>query len=524
MNQSEGYLMAGIWNINGIYNVNTKKITSKISFEVGQVFLARITDLSEDQKQILLKMLDGWQFSANLEKPLDYIPKGLVKFQVVGFEDGMLKISMLPEKSDKGDTDDLIEETAKKINMSIDKDDYELLKSMIKHNMPLTKDNISEVKTIIDFKNKIASDESEQDDFINNYLDSRGIQKTSTEGKKIEQFLKSFFEELKDTSAEDIFTMMENNIDITEDNIESYNKIFKGEQTIYKEIQGNTANIDNKSQVPEADVNDKNDENGKSSVNGQNDKLNEQNSKLNKSGEKNYKEVEYKNIESKDTEPKSIEPKSIESKDTEPKNSTADLKAKDLHKITADEVKNEISVKTEEMKNTIKDAIKNAIKDITDDKSNLKSGIYDKVMSSIKSNINDFKVFNTVSNQYYYMDVPLKMNGNEYGCKLLIKDERKKEKRIDSKNVKVAASVKTVNIGTVDAYLKINNNNMSVNIRCEEKFEILLEAGIKKLHNELSTLGYSIFIDVGKKQNEVSLAGCTDFFNDSKLNVINTFA
>lgn len=184
MNQSEGYLMAGIWNINGIYNVNTKKITSKISFEVGQVFLARITDLSEDQKQILLKMLDGWQFSANLEKPLDYIPKGLVKFQVVGFEDGMLKISMLPEKSDKGDTDDLIEEAAKKINMSIDKDDYELLKSMIKHNMPLTKDNISEVKTIIDFKNKIASDESEQDDFINNYLDSRGIQKTSTERKE----------------------------------------------------------------------------------------------------------------------------------------------------------------------------------------------------------------------------------------------------------------------------------------------------------------------------------------------------
>lgn len=537
--------MAGIWNVSGIYDVNTKKITSKISFEVGQVFLAKIAGLDENQKEILLKMMDGWEFSANLEKPLEYAPKGLVRFQVEGFEDGKLKILMLPPKNDEVDNDDLIEEAAKKININIDKDDYNILKSMVKHSMPLTKDNVSQVKTIIDFKNKIASDENQRDNFINNYLSSRGIEKTSNQGEKIERFLKNFFTELKDVSDEDIFTMMENGIDITQDNIESYNKVFKGTQIIYKEL-GHTLKVD---------INGENDKIQENAADKQkniiNNKFSNQNYKETKTGDIPSDNAEIKNTEAddikskgeglKDIKPKDIESKGEELKDVKPKDigskgeelkdiksknaeeskdSAQTLKLKDLHKIVSEEVKNQISVKTEEMKNTIKDIIKNII----DDKSNLKSPVYDKIMESIKSNINDFKVFNTVSNQYYYMDLPLEMNGDEYGCKLLIKDERKKVKKIDSKNVKIAASVKTVNIGTVDAYLKINNNNMNIDLKCEGRFKFLLKKGITKLHDELSTLGYNIFIDVSNKQGEVSLSGCTDFFNDSKLNVINVLA
>lgn len=512
---------------------------------MGQVFLAKIAGLDENQKEVLLKMMDGWEFSANLEKPLAYVPKGLVRFQVEGFEDGKLKILMLPQKSDKVDNDDLIEEAAKKINISIDKDDYNILKSMVKHSMPLTKDNVSQVKTIIDFKNKVASDEGERDNFINNYLNSRGIEKTSTQGEKIERFLKSFFTELKDIPDEDIFTMMENGIDITQDNIESYNKVFKGTQIIYKEL-GHTLKIDTNGE------NDKIQENAadkqKNVINNKSDSQNYKETKVKdtlsdnaeikntkaddiKSKGEELKDIKPKDIESKGEELKDVKPKDIGSKGEElkdiksksaeeSKDSAQILKLKDLHKITSEEVKNQISVRTEEMKNTIKDIIKSII----NDKSNLKYSAYDKIMQNIKSNINDFKVFNTVSNQYYYMDLPLKMNDNEYGCKLLIKDERKKLKKIDSKNVKIAASVRTANIGTVDAYLKVNNTNMSIDIRCEEKFEPLLKSGIEKLYNELSNIGYNIFIDVAKKQGEVSLSGCTDFFNDSKLNVINVLA
>ena len=77
--------MSGIWNVNGAYNINLKRLTNKLSFQIGEVFLARVINLGEENEDTLLRLLDGWQFPAQLEESLDFQPTGLIKFKVEGF-------------------------------------------------------------------------------------------------------------------------------------------------------------------------------------------------------------------------------------------------------------------------------------------------------------------------------------------------------------------------------------------------------------------------------------------------------
>jgi hypothetical protein len=63
---------------------------------------------------------------------------------------------------------------------------------MLTHNIPLTKDNISNIKTLLDFMNKIQSNPEEKSDFIEKYLASKNISLESSEGKFIIENLKIF--------------------------------------------------------------------------------------------------------------------------------------------------------------------------------------------------------------------------------------------------------------------------------------------------------------------------------------------
>lgn len=83
--------MPGIWNINNGYNINTKKISSKLTFEVGERFTGRVV-AKGDGKDITVKLSDGWQFIAELEGNINLDDLKLVKFQVNGFENGKLKL------------------------------------------------------------------------------------------------------------------------------------------------------------------------------------------------------------------------------------------------------------------------------------------------------------------------------------------------------------------------------------------------------------------------------------------------
>ncbi|AKN33331.1 hypothetical protein Ccar_21885 [Clostridium carboxidivorans P7] len=552
--------MAGIWNINSTYNVNTKRMFSKLSFEVGQNFAARIMNLDKLTGEVLLKLLDGWQFSAKLQSGVDILPQGLMRFQVEGFEDGKLQLKILNTDNKKSNTEeDSIDFLLKSKSINVDKEDYPLLNKMIKHEMPLTKENISNMKTIVDFMGKIKQNPEEENAFIGKYMQSKNVLPDSPKGQEIKDTLKSFFNELKNLSEEDILIFAENNIDLTEDNIKSFNDMFKGKGNLYKEIKNIEQQVlkDNMQKQPDGNVKSEkiyiNAEQEKQVVgdNAENIKYKEGNNYTNTienqggnvnseksiSDNKNIANSnaknEMKNLEnsnaavkienkvkeqSKNEIKETITNKEIETGETiekEIKNYVSKNNIIDKEKIVdniAKAIKDQISEKTQEMKNIIQKVLEK--------NGDTKPETFSNIAQVLDKNMNDFKVFNTISNSYYYMDLPLNVDNSEYQCKLMIKDERKKGKKIDSTNVKIAASVNTNNMGVVDAYIKVNNYNMDINIKCDSPWIKILDNGKDRVFNGLMDIGYNLNIYVNERKQEVNIVNCREFFEDDNLGLI----
>lgn len=604
--------MAGIGNINGQYDINSKRVASKLSFDLGEIFSARVVGKDVNKMEIILKLLDGWQFPAKLNVPLNSVPEGLLRFQVEGFEDGKLQIKLVNGKNEEDKDAKSLENTLEEQGINVDKEDFDILKSMIKHSMPLTKENISKVKTILDFKEKLDGEDNDGEKFINRYLQSKNINPDSEEASSIREKLNGFFKQLENTSSEDIMTMLENGIELSEENIKSFNNIVKDGGGLYKIIEKLKdafpdkliSNYEASNQLTNKAINDVMDE-SKSlniSVKGENrsvskeqlikiiqennidinnidddkldeilkyasdslelteDKSNKNSSKGinndnienrdNISGapekavikEQNSDEIKIKNLKDLKSNITEIDSKGnivfkdIENDEQQPKdvgtgkhesslgnnkeiiNTKSDTKnitnvqdklGQDTSKIVKEQVASKI------------DDIKNVIKSLMGEKNNLEPVVYDKVLQVLKDNINDFKMFNSLSNQYYYLDVPLDIKDRQYQCKLMIKDDRRSGKKIDSKNVKLVVSVKTNNMGTIDAFIKVNNNNMSIDLKCDEPWVRTLEFSKDKIFKEISNLGYNVYVNVDKKKEDANIINCRDFFEDNNLGGIN---
>lgn len=569
--------MPEIRNIPGVYQVNTKRNREKLNFELGEKFLARIIDVGEEE--ILLKLLDGWKFPAKLKNPLDYMPNGLVKFEVDGFEDGKLILKLIQEQLSQHGDKDGIEEFLKNNNMNLNKEDYSLLREMIKHEIPLTKENITYMKNMDNLMNKIHSEEYTEN-FIYKYISSKGISVDSAEGNEIKDLLRGFFSSLEKLDLEDILILYENNIDISKENIDGFINVFKGSKDIFtllkglqekglqesvgttenndkEKLVGNNSketvqievksdNIEYKSQEKTASTENNIKNNTKNNMQNSTDNNTEKNTENNtqndvenstensirkgigKNVEKNIEnsgknlEVSSENDSGNNKNNNINNEKGIESniknniqKSGEnkiknvPENAAEDISLKDLHK----EVKNQVELKTNEMKNIIKDLLDNIIK--SDSKS------YPKVMEMLKDNISNFKIFNSLSNEYYYLDLPINIRDNVYPCKLVIKDGREKGKVIDTKNVKIATSIKTMNMGVVDTFIRVDNSIMNVEIKCQRNWVKIVEKNKDKLLEMLSDSLYNIYIKVSEKEEEFNLSNCREFFGDSGLNKLN---
>ncbi|MCB2290479.1 hypothetical protein LGK97_11940 [Clostridium sp. CS001] len=678
--------MSLISNIGILQNSHDKKAFSKISFDAGEKFNARVISTDPQKVEVNLKLLDGWQFSAKLDKPLKQDIEGsLLRFEVEGFEDDKLKIRLVYEdKEGKVSEGDILEDFGTGTPLSSDKKDALLFEKMIKHDMPLTKDNIIDIKNLVDFKEKIFLSVAKEDIFIAKYLDSRNIDINSEKGKEITLILKDFFQALKNLNVDEILLFKENNIELTKGNLESFIKLFKGESAIYnnlKEInnyllnnnRGNNIDTlevnksgDNFIKVPLENFQFKGDSLEKASLNielsnnkvimsdkiinnnlqtmdkvqvldnpinstnlkevvnlmnrelfdlginhrildstieslkqslglnlseGHNlseglkqnetlklgtlnfssDALKDLVSKVLKEQQislspNNYTKL-IKNLEEKlnitQISSSDVDLKYINKNKEQPLNKSsndkfneADIGSKNVvsskvngygknnslneiismikkelnvsesdkaainnienktEKITTDVlIKEQVKLKSEEIKNMIRDVIENKL--------NLKPETYDKVMSGLEQRVNDIKMFNSLSEQYYYLDLPINVKEDEYQLKLIIKDDRKKGKKIDSKNVRIATSVKTINMGTVDAYIKINNSNMNIDISCDKFWVKVLDLGKDKLIKDLSSLSYRVNIEVNKKASDFTLTNCREFFDDRSFNAIN---
>lgn len=477
--------MAGIWNINSTYNVNSKKIFSKLNFEFGQIFLAKMIKVN-DNSTVLLRMLDGWQFSAQIPKQSEISTEGLTKFSVQGLQDGKLLLKV--ERDNSNEAKKNIDHVLTLLNnedLGVDKDNYDLLKNMIKHNLPLSHENISKVKTIIDFINKTKDLSNLENKFIDKYIISKNMDKTSIEGK----VLKNFFSELKGLNIDDILTLLENGVEINEKSLKSYNTIFKGEGSLYKNIQNIKAKIGklnieplNNLQVDSKEIIETPIKEGIPSLSNKQDR-------------------EVKNIKIVQNLSDVIVAKREQKIELSLKNN------EELKLGTVANIKEQITVKTQDMKTVIK-----ALLEIS---SNGESESYDKIIQTIKNNISDFKVFNSVSNQYYFLDIPITKGKYEHRLKLIIKDQREKGKKIDTSNCKIAASISTETMDVVDAYIKINSNSMEIDLKCFEPFIKDIYENKENLLNELAGIGYNVHVNVNQKIKELTLSNCSSFFEDN---------
>ncbi|MGL5148996.1 MAG: hypothetical protein ACRC7N_00280 [Clostridium sp.] len=635
--------MPGIWNVSNNYNVNNnKRVSSKLTFEVGEKFTGKIVHKGEG-KDVTVKLGDGWQFNAEIDGDIDLTNSGNVKFEVEGYENGKLKLKlvkddMLPSKGD------ILNELPNK--GGIDKTESMLLKAMIKFNIPLTKENINDIKGMIQFNEKLNIGEEEISKFIKSYLQGKGISMDSLKGKEIADMLKGFINEFKGMSEEEILFFKENNIDFNEGEIKSFNKLFKdGNITkLFDEIKGELE----KNNITENNVADRNSKEVKVSSNTKgnegivlesnnisiDDDVVKQDKQLERGHEKQVevgnsnqeKEVEGSNLSQKTNgyevkekismleilkqamKPEGVnqenkvvsnisELPNLEGKDnilntiksigngelvnnlkellntnTFTKESVQEVLSKVLgsnidisdnefnaiknfinegeteevkvtnnnvfkdisveevvvdgldEKSIKDEIKQSINKVNESLHNIAKDEVKASIKEnIEELKSTIKDMIAqskiqgeagEKIFNLIKNNLNSFKLLNTISNEYYYLDMPIKREEQEYPCKLIVKDNRKDGKKIDRNNVKMVISVQTINLGTIDGFLSFRESSLDVLIKCDRQVINGIESGKMKLEKSLKDLGFNVNINVTEKEEDITITNCRTFFGE----------
>lgn len=545
--------MPDILNINNMYNTNTKKISSKLSFDVDQIFAARVIGEGESPEEVILKLIDGWQFKASIEDLKGNLPNGLLNFKVLGFEEGKLVLKFLEGSlvKEQEKEQNSIEDLLLKENIKLSKEDYALLEKMIKHNIPLTKDNILKIVNLSNFMDKLKNNPQEADTFIQNYIKGKGIDLQSAKGQETSNVLKGLFNELQTLTEEDLFILLESNIELTEENVKAFKEVFK-ESSIYNKVNNidkelNKSNIDNKQILNDKNISDgdtlvkenlqsKTIENGASNE-GENVVKNElistfktlmatgkeENISLVRDLILEEKDISgiLKNFTKEEQEMLGLKAKPENTEATEQSltgETTKNIKTKLIDisgskaQLDPSSIKEQINAKT----NEIKDIVKNLMDTLKD----TNNSSYDKIIGTLKNNINNFKMFNTISNEYYYLDLPLNFKENECDCKIIIKDERGKGKKIDSSNVKIATSIATANMDIVDAYITLKNSNMEINIKTIKQWVNLLDKGKNKLIEDMSSMGYNIFIKVEEKAEIFNISNCREFFNDNNLNAI----
>lgn len=624
--------MPGIWNVNNVYNnSNTKKFSSKLTFSVGEKFSGRIVSKGEG-KDVVIKLSDGWQFIAELDGDVNLKDLKLMNFQVEDFKDGKLKLKLIPsEEKSKDVSTEIFTEVIDKEGLS--KEDIATLEKMIKHNIPLTKENINKVKGLIQFNENLNLNLDNIDEFINNYLQSKGIDSSTSKGEFIKQNLTEFFNNFKNMSSDEILLFLENNIDFSSESIKSFNTLFKGDFSIEKLINklsqeldnstSNLNNIENKSIINEKEILNK--ENVNNEVLKNNNNKNSLISKIYDSNDVSKNKVSVvsllksisgeeerifhsyltdiinsrsENISTKefnrlisltskfeddditnliknelldkgvsvdDIKKSGLDNKGINGKDLlentlekifnkkitlsddefkkfndffkyklQTNTSENDTKI-DVYKFNKNNINdlknplNDINLKgiesfsakdliKEEMLNKFletRDVVKNIINNVEN-----KNLGYERIIEMLRTNIGEFKIFNSLSEQYYYLNFPVPVNEKEYPCKLIIKDNRKDGKKIDKTNVKMVVNVKTVNLGNVDGYLTLKENRIDIDLKCEDKYLEIISKNKNKLKSGLETLGLTVDVKVSLKEEEANLVTCRKFFNDLSISNI----
>ena len=621
--------------------ITTEKVSFRGGYEFnqGDTLKGRVIKEDSQSNKVTIKLTNGMEIEAELQGEVD-LKGGLLNFEVAELKDNMLFLKLTANN-----TEVINEEIAKEsideimnfiLKEGLKKEDYNMLKAMVKYNIPLTRENITTVKSIMEFSDKMNNNPVEIKNFINSYLNSRDIAANSKEGVYVSQKLYEFFEAFSKTDLQEVLLFLENDIEFTKENLESFNKLFNNENAMEKVINevneklGNAIAIEDNTLNREILEKTLKQEYSKDVIDYKNNSNNDINDMKEVKDIKDIKNIKNINdikdtkditdnnssILSKSSTGKTIQATLIKesSKDNIVKESILkdsiindgskseffmedDVKEiikvlKNENKSMVNENKSELNINKEILRESIlkhtgkeirlndaeaklleviinKDEIKdkeiNFIKNLFNSvesrqkgeekelKSNdirenifniskdLSKNITEKsegakevirniisnlkesdenssqILNIMKNSINDLKLFNKINDQYYCLDVPINFKENEYPCKLIIKDDRKEGKSIDSSNFKVAISVKTVKLGTVDALLNVKNRNIDLQLKCDKSVMNLFVISKEKLKEIVESSGFSTKIEIVERTEELQLSSCREFFNDNNI-------
>ena len=616
-------------------------------FNQGDTLKGRVIKEDSQSNKVTIKLTNGMEIEAELQGEVD-LKGGLLNFEVAELKDNMLFLKLTANN-----TEVINEEIAKEsideimnfiLKEGLKKEDYNMLKAMVKYNIPLTRENITTVKSIMEFSDKMNNNPVEIKNFINSYLNSRDIAANSKEGVYVSQKLYEFFEAFSKTNLQEVLLFLENDIEFTKENLESFNKLFNNENAMEKVINevneklGNAIAIEDNTLNREILEKTLNQEYSKDVIEYKNNSNNDINDMKEVKDIKEIKNIndikdikdiknindikDIKNINDiKDIKDNSINNISILSKSSTGKTIQATLikesskdniindgaksdffmedDVKEIIKVLKNENKSmvnenkselninkeilsesilkhtgkevrlndaeakllEVIINKDEIKdkeinfiknlfnsveskqkgeekelksNDIRENIFNISKDLSKNIteksegakevirniiSNLKESDENssEILNIMKNSINDLKLFNKINDQYYCLDVPINFKENEYPCKLIIKDDRKEGKSIDSSNFKVAISVKTVKLGTVDALLNVKNRNIDLQLKCDKSVMNLFVISKEKLKEIVESSGFSTKIEIVERTEELQLSSCREFFNDNNI-------
>lgn len=554
--------MAGVYNVDNIYRLSNRRAIGKVSFNIGDRFNGRILK-KIDPASAIIRLGEGIDFEIDVEGDFSKLKFGATKFEVCGFKHGKLQLKII----DINDALDLNIGNNLSSNISNEIDD-DLLQGLLKFNIPVTKENIKEIRGVFEFIEKINSNSEEIDKFIDKYLISKNI----GDNKDIQNNLKGFLNSLKTLNKEDILFLKENNIDLNKNNIDSFNKLFKNnDENIFNVLSNLKESLD--------ETNIKLDSNIKLQIDIIKEKIVENNIREGVENKVYEKQVSNNKIDSLS----SLENISNDSLDSESQNaikdinnivknivnskneiglksqlvidiiksindkfeSNGDISKDEMNKIISKlidkpvqltdanyktikddfillkskidsnklhdidipkEVKNEILSKSNEAKEILKDIL-------TFNK--YKGAGEEKVFELIKNSMPDIKLMNKINNEYYFFESPIKILDNEYPCKLIIKDNRKDGKKIDSKNIKLILSVNTVNLGVIDTFIKVLDRSMNIEFKCNEESFSLLDKTKIEIKNVLEKLGYISNISLNVRREDVTIVNSRGFFDEN---------
>ena len=571
--------------------IRTQKIGFKgnYDFKQGDTLKGIVVKHDAESNEVTIKLTNGMEIEAEIQGDVE-LKGGILKFEVTEFKDNTLFLKLSDNKADviqgeasKKITDEIMNFIIKE---GLKKEDYNMLKAMVKYNIPLTRENITTVKSVLEFSGKMNNNPEEIKSFINTYLNSRDIVVNSREGLQVAQKLYEFFKAFSKADLQEVLLFLENNIEFTKENLDSFNKLFNSENTMEKVIDAVNEEIGKAIAIEEELLSENTVEQSLKQITLKNGDeytgkgkgtevgktimatLVKESSKSHSINDNIVKDI-IKNNSITDDDAKEIiklmknDSNYVMSKETLKENILKhtgrevvlnDVEAKSLEAIINKEVikdkdinfikslfnnieSKQISVAKELESNDIRENIfnisKNLAKNVTEKSEGAKevirniisslkesNGNSTQILNIMKSSINDLKLFNKINDQYYCLDIPVNFKENEYPCKLIIKDDRKNGKVIDSTNFKVAVSVKTVKLGTVDALLDVKNRNIDIQLKCDKNVMNLFVISKDKLKDIVESSGFSTKIEVVERTEKLQLLSCREFFNDNNIAVV----